>query len=148
MSILTKRDRDRRRLFEVPEEFCIRVGSVVACEDVFDPVMCIGSQARANVTASFIIQPGPQSRARPTSSPSTFFIASTQEIVLQAAFGHETAVRVRRSFARLVVPHAGNGAHHRGVVEAHGHLNEREAFFGFLLRRPRSSTRITRAGRS
>jgi len=43
-------------------------------------VMCIGSHDRANVTTSFIIQPGPQSRARPTSSPSTFLIASTQEI--------------------------------------------------------------------
>ena len=96
-------------------------------------VMCIGSHARANVIASLTIQPGPQSSARPTSSPSTFFIASTQAIdVLEAAFGHEAAVRVRCSCPRLVVPHVGHGAHHRGIVEADGHLDEGEAFFGFL----------------
>ena len=52
--------------------------------------------------------------------------------MLEAAFGHEAAVRVRGSFSRLVVPHVGDGAHHCGIVEADGHLDEGEAFFGFL----------------
>ena len=52
--------------------------------------------------------------------------------VFEASFGHYAAVRVRRSLARLVVPHVGDGPHHPGVVEADGHLDQREAFFAFL----------------
>ena len=40
-----------------------------------------GSTALANRSASVGIQPGPQSRARPTLSPSTSFMAMTHSIM-------------------------------------------------------------------
>src|SRR5439155_18409738 len=58
----------------------IRDGHVTGVQTCALPIYVIwsGSRARANVIASFTVQPGPQSRASPISSPRTFFMASTQ----------------------------------------------------------------------
>jgi hypothetical protein len=48
-------------------------------------VLIGGSSARTMVIASFTVQPGPQSRASPISSPRTFFMAWTQAMTCSRA---------------------------------------------------------------
>ena len=52
--------------------------------------------------------------------------------MFQAAFRHQTAIRVRCSRPRFVVPPVGHGAHHRRIVKADCLLDQGEALFGFL----------------
>ena len=133
VDLLAGMNRDRSALRDFPKDFGVGVRRVVAGDEVFEP----GDVERLE---------RPRERDRVFDRPAGSAVQGEADFVaedflhgfdagddmLQAAFGQQAAVGVRRPRPRFVVPAVGHGAHHRRIVEADRLLDEREALFGFL----------------